>query len=44
MIFNYMYFGYGLVIIAFLITLLADIYLRTRYSKYKKINVKSGVI
>ena len=43
MIFNYMYFGYGLVIIAFLITLLADIYLRTRYSKYKKINVKSGL-
>ena len=38
-----MYFGYGLVIIAFLITLLADIYLRTRYSKYKKINVKSGL-
>ena len=41
--FYYMYFGYGLVIIAFLITLLADIYLRTRYSKYKKINVKSGL-
>ena len=41
MIFNYMYFGYTLVIIAFLITLVADIYLRTRYSKYKKVKVKS---
>ena len=38
-----MYFGYGLVIIAFLITLVADIYLRTRYSKYKKVKVKSGM-
>ncbi len=43
MIFNYMYFGYGLIIVAFLITLVADIYLRTRYSKYKKIKVKSGI-
>ena len=43
MIFNYMYFGYTLVIIAFLITLVADIYLRTRYSKYKKVKVKSGM-
>lgn len=43
MIFNFMYFGYGLVIIAFLITLVADIYLRTRYSKYKKVKVKSGM-
>lgn len=41
--FYYMYFGYGLVIIAFLITLVADIYLRTRYSKYKKVKVKSGM-
>lgn len=39
----YMYFGYGLVIIAFIITLLADIYLRIRYSKYKKVKVKSGM-
>lgn len=39
----YMYFGYGLVIIAFIITLLADIYLRTRYGKYKKVKVKSGM-
>jgi hypothetical protein len=38
-----MYFGYGLVIIAFIITLLADIYLRIRYSKYKKVKVKSGM-
>ena len=43
MIFNYMYFGYTLVIIAFLITLVADIYSRTRYSKYKKVKVKSGM-
>ena len=43
MIFNFMYYGYGLVIIAFLITLVADIYLRTRYSKYKKVKVKSGM-
>ena len=41
--FYYMYFGYTLVIIAFLITLVADIYLRTRYSKYKKVKVKSGM-
>ncbi len=41
--FYYMYFGYGLVIIALLITLVADIYLRTRYSKYKKVKVKSGM-
>ena len=41
--FYYMYFGYGLVLIAFLITLAADIYLRTRYSKYKKVKVKSGM-
>lgn len=41
--FYYMYFGYGLVILAFLITLVADIYLRTRYSKYKKVKVKSGM-
>lgn len=41
MIFNFMYYGYGLVIIALLVTLVADIYLRTRYSKYKKISVKS---
>ena len=41
--FYYMYFGYGLIIIAFLITLIADIYLRTRYSKYKKVKVKSGM-
>ena len=41
--FYYMYFGYGLVIIAFLVTLVADIYLRTRYSKYKKVKVKSGM-
>ena len=41
--FYYMYFGYGLVLIAFLITLVADIYLRTRYSKYKKVKVKSGM-
>ena len=34
--------GYGLIIIAFLVTLIADIYLRTRYSKYKKVEVKSG--
>ena len=39
--FYYMYFGYGLIIIAFLVTLVADIYLRTRYSKYKKVKVKS---
>lgn len=39
----YMYFGYGLVIISFIITLLADIYLRIRYSKYKKVKVKSGM-
>lgn len=39
--FYYMYFGYTFVIIAFLITLVADIYLRTRYSKYKKVKVKS---
>ena len=39
--FYYMYFGYGLVIIAFIIILIADIYLRTRYSKYKKVKVKS---
>ena len=32
--FYYMYFGYGLVIIAFLITLVADIYLRT-WSEWK---------
>lgn len=38
-----MYYGYGLIIIAFLITLAADIYLRTRYSKYKKVRVKSGM-
>ncbi len=43
MIFNFMYYGYGLVIIAFLITLVADIYLRTRYSRYKKVKVKSGM-
>ena len=43
MIFNFMYYGYGLVIISFLITLVADIYLRTRYSKYKKVKVKSGM-
>lgn len=41
--FDYIYLGYFLVIIAFLITLGADIYLRTRYSKYKKIDVKSGI-
>ena len=41
--FYYMYYGYGLVIIAFLVTLVADIYLRTRYSKYKKVKVKSGM-
>ena len=41
--FYYMYFGYGLVILAFLITLVADIYLRTRYKKYKKVKVKSGM-
>lgn len=41
--FYYMYFGYGLIIIAFLVTLVADIYLRTRYSKYKKVKVKSGM-
>ena len=41
MIFNFMYYGYGLVIIALLVTLVADIYLRTRYSKCKKISVKS---
>ena len=41
--FYYMYFGYGLVIIAFIIILIADIYLRTRYSKYKKVKVKSGM-
>lgn len=34
--------GYGLIIIAFLVTLIADIYLRTRYRKYKKVEVKSG--
>lgn len=39
--FYYMYFGYTLVIIAFLITLIADIYLRTRYNKYRKVKVKS---
>ena len=39
----YMYFGYGLVIIAFIITLLADIYLRIRYSIYKIVNVISGM-
>lgn len=43
MIFINMYFGYGLIIIAFLVTLAADIYLRTRYSKYKKVRVKSGM-
>lgn len=41
--FYYMYYGYGLVIIAFLVTLVADIYLRTRYSKYKKIKIKKGI-
>ena len=41
MIFNFMYYGYGLVIITLLVALVADIYLRTRYSKYKKISVKS---
>ena len=41
--FDYIYIGYGLMIIAFLISLGADIYLRTKYSKYKKVEVKSGI-
>ena len=41
--FNYIYVGYSLTIIAFIISLGADIYLRTKYSKYKKVEVKSGI-
>ena len=41
--FNYIYIGYSLTIIAFIISLGADIYLRTKYSKYKKVEVKSGI-
>ena len=38
-----MYFGYFLILIAFVITLISDIYLRTRYNKYKKINAKASI-
>ena len=41
--FDYIYIGYSLTIIAFIISLGADIYLRTKYSKYKKVEVKSGI-
>lgn len=41
MFYTYEFIGYILVIVAFLITLVADIVLRSRYSKYKKITVKS---
>ncbi|MBR3661030.1 MAG: zinc metallopeptidase [Bacilli bacterium] len=43
------YYGYGfdytyvLVIIGFLITLIAQLYIKSSYSKYKKINTKSGL-
>lgn len=39
---TFSFIGYGLIIIAFIVTLAADIYLRTRYSKYKKVKAKSG--
>ncbi len=41
--FSYVYISYIMIIVAFLITLVADIYLRTRYSKYRKIEVKSKI-
>ncbi len=43
---NYYYgfdYTYVLVIIGFLITLFAQIYVKSSYSKYKKINTKSGL-
>ena len=43
----YYYYGfdytYVLVIIGFLITLIAQLYIKSSYSKYKKINTKSGL-
>ena len=42
--FDYNLIGYGLIIIGFLITLVADIYLQTTYSKMKKTQNKKKLI
>ena len=43
MIYSYDLVGYGLVVLAGIITLIAEFYVKSRYNKYKEINNKKGL-